>query len=133
MEAISKDESWLGPWSGLIHCAECHALMSGSQCPGCSHTLPTDQWMTVTIDGREHKMPANVCEGALSWTGHSLLGLMKREWEPAPIAGRIIIGAACQAVLTTGAGGDPVLDIIRASDGSVLSNGAQPSAARHQC
>lgn len=85
MEAIPKDGSWLGPWSGLIHCGKCHALMSGSQCPGCGHALPTDQWMTVTIEGREHEVPANVYEGALSWTAHSLLGLMKREWGRPPL------------------------------------------------
>lgn len=81
MEAIPKDGSWLGAWSGLIHCGNCHALMNGGQCPGCGHVLTTNEWMTVTIDGREHKVPANTYEGALSWTAHSLLGLMKREWE----------------------------------------------------
>jgi len=55
--------------------------MNESQCPVCGHALPADQWMTVTIDGREHKVPAHVSAGALSWTAHSLLGLIKREWE----------------------------------------------------
>jgi hypothetical protein len=81
MEAIPKGRSWLGPWSGLTHCGKCHALMGGSQCPGCGHALPIDEWMTMTINGREHKVPANVTAGALSWTAHSLLRLMKREWE----------------------------------------------------
>ena len=35
----------------------------------------------MTINGREHKLPTTIHEGALSWTAHSLLGLMKREWE----------------------------------------------------
>jgi hypothetical protein len=35
----------------------------------------------MTIDGREHKAPAYINPGALSGTAHSLLGLMKREWD----------------------------------------------------
>jgi hypothetical protein len=81
MEATLKDGSWLGPWSGLIHCGRCHALMGGNLCPYCGHALTTQQWTTVIIDGREHKVPAYINQGALSWTAHSLLGLMKREWE----------------------------------------------------
>ena len=35
----------------------------------------------VEIDGKEHRVPALTFQGALSWTTHSLLLLMKREWE----------------------------------------------------
>lgn len=80
-QEIPKGRSWLGPWSGLIHCGKCHGLMSESRCPCCGHALEPDHWRTVTIDGREHKAPAYINPGALSWTAHSLLGLMKREWE----------------------------------------------------
>jgi hypothetical protein len=80
-EVMPKHGSWLGPWSGLIHCEKCHALMRGYQCPCCGYALTTDGWMIVVIDGREHKVPAYSHPGALSWTVHSLLGLMKREWE----------------------------------------------------
>jgi hypothetical protein len=78
---MSKHKNWLGPWSGLIHCGKCHALMSGSQCPVCADQLSTERWMTVKVDGKDHQVPANIYEGALSWTAHSLLGLMRREWE----------------------------------------------------
>lgn len=81
IEVIPENGSWLGPWSGLIHCGKCHALMSGSQCPCCGNVLTADRWTTVTVDGQEHKILAYTNEGALSWTAHSLLGLMKREWE----------------------------------------------------
>jgi hypothetical protein len=37
--------------------------------------------MTVMIGGQERRVPADIREGALSWTAHSLLGLMQREWE----------------------------------------------------
>jgi hypothetical protein len=74
-------DSWLGPWSGLIHCQNCHALMGGSECPVCGRQLTIDKWTMVTINGREHEVPANVYQGALSWTAHSLLGLMRREWD----------------------------------------------------
>jgi hypothetical protein len=40
-----------------------------------------DQWRTLIVDGQEHKVPAYINPGTLSWTVHSLLGLMKREWE----------------------------------------------------
>lgn len=55
--------------------------MGGRQCPVCGHVLPGGEWTTITIDGQEHRVPAQIYEGALSWTAHSLLGLMKREWE----------------------------------------------------
>lgn len=84
METTREIGSWLGPWSGLIHCGKCHALMSRSQCPVCGDVLSTDQWITVTIDGHDHKVPAAAYAGALSWTAHSLLGLMRREWERQP-------------------------------------------------
>ena len=56
MQALPKGGSWLGPWSRLIHCGGCHALMNESQCPVCGHALPADQWMTVTIDGRTREV-----------------------------------------------------------------------------
>ena len=37
--------------------------------------------MMVNIDGKEHRVPSLVFQGALSWTTHSLLTLMKREWD----------------------------------------------------
>lgn len=37
--------------------------------------------MMVMIGGQERQVPADIREGALSWTAHSLLGLMQREWE----------------------------------------------------
>jgi hypothetical protein len=81
MKATPENGLWFGPWSGLIHCRNCHALMNGGQCADCGHVLLNNEWMTVTIDGREHDVRANTHEGALSWTAHSLLGLMQREWE----------------------------------------------------
>lgn len=80
-EVVPKDGSWLGPWSGLIHCEKCHALMSGCGCSCCGYAFAADGWTTVEIDGRQQKVPAYTHAGALSWTAHSLLGLMKREWE----------------------------------------------------
>jgi hypothetical protein len=77
---LERDD-WLGVWSGLTHCGKCHALMSGSLCPFCGDQISTDEWMTVTANGRELRVRADVREGALSWTAHSLLGLMRREWQ----------------------------------------------------
>lgn len=81
METTQQNGSWLGPWWGLSHCGKCHALMNQNQCPICGDVPSTEQWMTVTIDGHDHKVPAACRAGALSWTAHSLLGIMRREWE----------------------------------------------------
>lgn len=35
----------------------------------------------VIIDGKEREVPAFIFQGALSWTTHSLLTLVKREWD----------------------------------------------------
>jgi hypothetical protein len=77
-----KGKSWLGPWSGLVHCDRCHTLMNGTLCPKCGRDYWTDAPMMVaTIDDKEFQTPQLVLQGALSWTTHSLLTLMKREWE----------------------------------------------------
>jgi len=72
---------WMGPWSGLIHCPNCHALMSGDSCPVCNHALPTKDYFLIEVAGQPVKVASQTYQGALSWTAHSLLGLMRREWE----------------------------------------------------
>jgi RNA polymerase subunit RPABC4/transcription elongation factor Spt4 len=77
-----KNKSWLGPWSGLVHCDRCHALMKGTVCPQCGRDFTTDTEMVIkAIDGEAYEVPQLIFQGALSWTTHSLLALMKREWE----------------------------------------------------
>lgn len=77
-----KNQSWLGPWSNLIHCDQCHALISTPDCPRCGRSYREEQtWMMVNIDGIDHRVPSLTFQGALSWTTHSLLALMKREWD----------------------------------------------------
>lgn len=77
-----KSKSWLGPWAGLIHCDRCHTLMTGFVCPKCGRDYNADaRFVTHVIDGEEVQVPQLVFQGALSWTTHSLLVLMKREWE----------------------------------------------------
>lgn len=77
-----KNKSWLGPWSGLIHCDRCHALMKIYVCLKCGRDFtPAGEWATVVVDGKEHRVPAATFAGALSRTSYSLLWLMKREWE----------------------------------------------------
>jgi hypothetical protein len=75
-----KNASWLGPWSHLIHCSECHALMTTLRCPKCQKDYGADSYTVVEIDGEKRQIHA-AFQGALSWTTHSLLFLMKREWE----------------------------------------------------
>lgn len=78
----NRGKSWLGPWSGLSHCGECHALMSGVACAKCGKDYAVDAPLVVRfIDGKEVLVPSIVMQGALSWTTHSLLALMKREWD----------------------------------------------------
>jgi hypothetical protein len=75
-------KSWLGPWSGLVHCDRCHTLMKGTGCPKCGRDYATDaKMMVATSGGKEFQVPQLTLQGALSWTTHSLLALMKREWE----------------------------------------------------
>lgn len=78
-EATPKTD-WLGPWAGLIHCPNCHALMGGSECPMCKYDHSANAWAVVNIDGKLHRIPV-ADQGAMSWTAHSLLRLMQREWE----------------------------------------------------
>ncbi len=82
MWANESGASWLGPWSGLIHCGQCHTLMHGVVCPRCQHDYTPNAEMIVRItNGKEKKFPSLIFEGALSYTTHSLLALMQREWE----------------------------------------------------
>jgi hypothetical protein len=77
-----KAKSWLGPWSGLSHCGQCHTLMSGVVCPKCGRDYGADAPLVVRFaDGKEVLVPSITMPGALSWTTHSLLALMKREWD----------------------------------------------------
>ncbi len=77
-----KGKSWHGPWTGLVHCDRCHALMGGLACPKCGRDYREDAPLVdQTIDGKRVEVPRIVLPGALSWTTHSLLALMKREWE----------------------------------------------------
>lgn len=77
-----QGKSWLGPWSGLIHCGRCHSLMRGIVCSKCGQDYSVGAEMMVRmVDGVEHRVPRLIFQGALSWTTHSLLALMKREWE----------------------------------------------------
>jgi hypothetical protein len=77
-----KSKSWLGPWSGLVHCDRCHTLMRGTVCPKCGRDYGTDARIVIqTIAGKVYEVPQLTLQGALSWTTHSLLALMKREWE----------------------------------------------------
>jgi hypothetical protein len=80
--ANNPNASWLGPWSGLIHCSHCHTLMSGCVCPRCQHDYTKGAELIVrVIDGKRVEVPNLVFQGALSWTTHSLLALMQCEWE----------------------------------------------------
>ncbi len=77
-----RNKSWLGPWAGLIHCDRCHTLMTGVVCPKCGRDFKTDaEFVPRMIDGKEVQVPQLVFQGALGWTTHSVLALMKREWE----------------------------------------------------
>jgi hypothetical protein len=77
-----KNGSWLGPWFGLVHCDQCHTLMAGVACPKCGRDFRTDaELVPRMIDGKEVQVAQLTLQGALSWTTHSLLALMKREWE----------------------------------------------------
>jgi hypothetical protein len=73
-------KSWLGPWSHLIHCDRCHALITTLKCPLCQRDFAEGhEGPYIDVDGVQ--VPALVFQGALTWTTHSLLSLMKREWE----------------------------------------------------
>ena len=82
MWANQPNASWLGPWSGLIHCGHCHTLMTGLACPRCGHDYQEGaELICRVIDGKIVEVPRLAFQGALSWTTHSLLALMEREWE----------------------------------------------------
>jgi hypothetical protein len=77
-----KNASWLGPWSHLIHCDQCHALIGTLVCSNCGRDYTQQSTsMTFNIDGKDLRVPPLIFQGALSWTTHSLLALMKREWD----------------------------------------------------
>lgn len=77
-----QGRSWVGPWTGLVHCDRCHTLMPGAKCPKCGRDYADGAEMVVrVINGEERGFPRIVLQGALSWTTHSLLALMKREWD----------------------------------------------------
>lgn len=83
MWADDPNASWLGPWGGLHHCGECHALIGGIACPHCGMKLEA---MELTDDsGKIIPVPHYITQGALSWTAHVLIDLMKREWQRPPI------------------------------------------------
>jgi hypothetical protein len=56
--------------------------MPGAKCPKCGRDYADGAEMVVrVINGEERGFPRIVLQGALSWTTHSLLALMKREWD----------------------------------------------------
>jgi hypothetical protein len=80
IDDLKPGASWWGIWYGLIHCDRCNGLMSSSgACPACGRTYTSDVDTLIVNEG--HRVPGLAFQGAIAWSTHILLALMKNEWE----------------------------------------------------
>ncbi|WP_374631189.1 hypothetical protein [Ferrovibrio sp.] len=74
-------KNWMGPWSGLYHCATCGALISGNKCLVCGWELLHEEIKFIDKNGVERTVPRSIVAGAIPYTTHLFLGMMQRKWE----------------------------------------------------
>ena len=75
-----KSKNWMGPWSGLVQCQDCAALIDEDVCPICGWAPSYEPQKFVDADGREFDASVTM-QGAIAWQVYLLLGMMQREWE----------------------------------------------------
>ncbi len=82
-EKLEEGESWMGIWKGLFTCPHCHALIKEAICPICGNDhRPKNPYFTKVMHrGIEIEVPMTAMAGAIEWTTHLLLEIMKREYE----------------------------------------------------
>ena len=70
----------MGVWRGLAHCGGCGTLMRGARCRVCGWT---DEAVTSTVmeDGGGTYAVPTARFGAIAYSTHLLLGMIRREWE----------------------------------------------------